>query len=379
MPPRIPDITPVICGPTAGGKSDLAVGLSLALREGFSIDAEIIAADALQVYRGMDIGTAKPTAAERRGVVHHLVDLVEPNQRTPNVSEGPGTPRASDAQQPVANTPGSLSPFTVDDWLRLAHQAIADIRTRGGLPIVVGGTHLYIKALLDGLFDGPEPDPALRVALHAMDPAARRAELERADPAAAARIHPNDVRRTVRALEVFRLTGRAISDMQGQWDRRQHGEGNDRGSRKSPSGSQSLATSSAGGGSVDDAPGSFRLVVLDWEVEALNNRINARVKNMMDRGLLDELRALVAPGPLAAQPAEALGYKQLLPVLDGRMALDNAVEQIKIQTRRFAKNQRTWMRRLRMTPGALTIPMPTTTPEQAVGLVIKRLDLPKSR
>ena len=150
----VPNLTPVICGPTAGGKSDLAVALALRAPEAFGCKAEIVTADAFQVYRGMDIGTAKPTIEERRGVAHHLIDVV-----------GLGS-----------------AVFTVDDWLTLARQKIAEIRSRGALPIVVGGTHLYIKALLDGLFDGPGPDEALRAELAAMDPATRRAELERVDP-----------------------------------------------------------------------------------------------------------------------------------------------------------------------------------------------------
>ncbi len=137
---NVPALTPVICGPTAGGKSDLAVALALRAREEWGVDAEIITADAFQVYRGMDIGTAKPTADERRGVVHHLIDVVELGSAV----------------------------FTVDDWLRLARERVAEIRARGALPIVVGGTHLYIKALLDGLFDGPEPDEALRAELAVM-------------------------------------------------------------------------------------------------------------------------------------------------------------------------------------------------------------------
>lgn len=326
--------TPVICGPTAGGKSDFAVELAVTLRDTRSVPCEIVTADAFQVYKGLDIGTAKPTAEERRGVVHHLIDIVEPRaERT----------------------------FTVDDWLTLARAAIADCRARGVLPIVVGGTHLYIKALVDGLFDGPEPDPALRERLTAMDPAARRAELERVDPRAAERIHPNDVRRTVRALEVFHLTGTPISEHQKQWD--------------PPGGALSQPSPSG--------DGPFLLVTLDWETEALNRRINARVKQMVERGLVDEVRRLVEADAFTAQSAEALGYKQLIPLVRetleaGRWPpapgrVEDAAEQIKIQTRRFAKNQRTWLRRLSTTPGALRL---DGTPEARpgwVGQVLARL------
>lgn len=278
---------PLIVGPTAGGKTALAVSLALALERG-----EVISADAFMIYRGLDIGTAKPGPGERRGVPHHLIDIREPN-------EG----------------------YTVHEWLADARRAIEGVFARGGTPIVVGGTHLYAKALLDGLFEGPAPDPALRAQLEARGPQALREQLARVDPAAAQRIHPNDLRRTVRALEVFLQTGVPMSSHQQQWDTTPR----------------------------DDVV----LIGLDWPVEALNRRINARVRGMLDAGLLDEVRGLHAAGRLGAQTREALGYKQLLAHLEGRAPLDNAIEQIKIQTRRFAKNQRTWLRRLRLTPGSI--------------------------
>jgi len=283
---------PVIVGPTASGKSAVAVEVALALEARGLPRGEVVSADAFQVYRGMDIGTAKPTPDERRGVPHHLIDLVEPDDP---------------------------EPFTLHRWLTLANELIDDLRARAITPIVVGGTHLYVKALLDGLLEGPGEDADLRAELRAMDPAARRRELERIDPPAAARIHPNDERRTIRAIEVYRLTGRPISEHQSQWDR-------------SP------------------RPDAL-LVALEWPTDLLNQRINARVREMMRRGLLDEVRAL-APR-LGPQAREALGYKQLLEHLEGRATLDEAVEAIKIETRRFAKNQRTWLRRLRETPGSL--------------------------
>lgn len=350
-----PPLTPVIAGPTAGGKSDLAVALALHARERHGIEAEIITADAFQIYRGMDIGTAKPTIEERRGVVHHLIDLVA---ATAEATGGPA------ARAPHA--------FTVEDWLTLATAKIAELREAGKLPIVVGGTHLYIKALLDGLFQGPEPDPALRAELHAMDPAARRAELERVDPAAAARIHPNDIRRTVRAMEVFRQTGRPISEHQRQWDTTD-GES---GTRVAGRGAESASVQAR-----DPRPGTrFRLVILDWETEALNRRINARVKQMMEQGLLDEVRRLSERGPMLPQAAEALGYKQLLPLLAlGRgwppreADVEAAVEQIKIETRRFGKNQRTWLRRLRTTPGAVAIACPPPAGPDTVARIWSKL------
>lgn len=319
----IPSLTPVICGPTAGGKSDLAVNLALTLRDQHHIPAEIVTADAFQIYTGLDIGTAKPTIADRRGVPHHLIDIV-----------------------PLPTPHSPLPPiFTLDDWLARANSTIADLRSRHILPIVVGGTHLYIKALLEGLFDGPEPDHELRAQLTAMDPAVRRAELERIDPLAAQRIHPNDIRRTIRALEVFKLTGQPISAHQKQWDR---------------------STETPPSDTQDSKPEArFLLITLDWDPETLNKRINARVRQMMEQGLLDEVRTLVNSNSFTPQSAEALGYKQLIPLVRAAItshswpppaaALDDAVEKIKIETRRFGKNQRTWLRRLSTTPGALRL------------------------
>lgn len=335
-PPRIPKF-PIIVGPTAGGKSALAVAIAHAVAassptlggsgEGGSVNcgvggvegvggAEILTADAIQIYRGLDIGSAKPTLAEREGIPHHLIDLVDPTER-----------------------------FSVDTWLALAERTIADVRARGNLPVVVGGTHLYVKALLDGLFDGPEPDEALRAALTAMDPHERRREFERVDPAAAARIHPNDVRRTVRALEVFRLTGTPLSEHQQQWDQ---------------------------GRTRHDC----LLIGLDWEIEGeggINRRINARVKQMIERGLVEEARNLHARGVLGVQAREALGYKQLIEHFEGRCSLDDAIEAIKIETRRFAKNQRTWLRRLRTTPGSMWIEGAKLPSGEVVAAILDRL------
>ena len=303
---------PVICGPTASGKTELAVGVALALADR-GTPGEVISADAFQVYRGLDIASAKPTPEERRGVPHHLIDVAEPEER-----------------------------FPVARWLELAESAIAEVRGRGAVPIVVGGTHLYIKALLDGLFEGPEPDPSIRSELAAMPAGQRRAELERVDPEAAGRIHPNDDRRTIRALEVYRQTGVPISRHQAQWDRDGAPERSDR-----------------------------RLVILSRETAELNGRINARVRRMLEQGLVAETRAL-APrlGPTAR---EALGTKQVLEHLAGRFTLDEAAEQIKIETRRFAKNQRTWMRRLGATPGATTIVLPTEPADKSTQTVLNQI------
>ena len=286
---------PVICGPTAGGKTALALAIADELnRHGHG--AEIVSADAYLVYRGLDIGTAKPTREELAKVPHHLVDIVEP-------TEG----------------------FTVAQWLALAERAIAEIKERGKVPIVVGGTHLFIKALIDGLFEGPEPDPELRAGLQALPADELRQRLEAVDPDAAGRIHPADTRRTIRALEVYEQTGQTITSLQTQWDREHPRD-----------------------------PGA-QLVVLSWETATINSRINARVKLMRQSGLTEEVRGLHTAGRLGPTAGQALGYKQLVDHFEGRLSEDDAYERIKIETRRFAKNQRTWLRRLQTTPGTLTL------------------------
>jgi tRNA dimethylallyltransferase len=371
MSGALPPPTPVICGPTAGGKSDLALDLALTLRDKHHIPAEIVTADAFQVYSGLDIGTAKPTPAERRGIPQHLIDIVPPSDPALRALRASGGQAPSAPESP--SSAGAEGSFTLDDWLGRANRTIADLRSRNILPIVVGGTHLYIKALLEGLFDGPEPDHALRVALAAMNPAQRRAELERVDPLAAARIHPNDLRRTIRALEVFRLTGKPISTHQQQWDKPAHGTLSASEGSASPSPPPAAAPQSSNASTkpkpLARAQGSdFLLITLDWQTEPLNARINARVKQMMSDGLLTEVRSLVESRGFTPQSAEALGYKQLIPIVRAALdtntwpppapALEEAVEKIKIETRRFAKNQRTWLRRLSTTPGAIRLPAP---------------------
>ncbi|MFI4853954.1 MAG: tRNA (adenosine(37)-N6)-dimethylallyltransferase MiaA [Phycisphaerales bacterium JB065] len=313
---------PVIVGATASGKSALAVEVAQRIAEADpdATRAEIITMDSMQVYTGLDIGTAKPTTEEMNGVPHHLIDLVDP------------------AADPV-------EPFTVDDWLGRAEALIQDMRGSSRVPVVVGGTHLYAKALMEGLFKGPDPDPALRAALGAMDPDERRAELERVDPAAARRIHPNDERRTVRALEIYRLTGIPITEHQRQWD------------------SQA--------GPRPDA----MLIGIEWPAEALSRRINERVRQMVEQGLISEAHALYDRGALrpGTQAAESLGYKQLIPYFEHRCSRSEAVERIKIETRRFAKNQRTWLRRLRTTPGSVWIDAEKLDRADWAGFVLEQL------
>ncbi len=299
--------TVLILGPTASGKTDLALRLAERLPGG----GECVCADSMQVYRGMDIGTAKPTAEQRARVPHHLLDLVEPDDET----------------------------FSVERWLRLAEATIDEIRGRGRWPIVVGGTNLYVKALVDGLFDGPPADPALRAALTALPLDELRSRLEAIDPIAATRIHRNDRRRSIRAIEVHAATGQTISSLQSQWDRPTVDQGDQ---------------TDVDGDTAGDGPAAaaLRLVGLELPVEVQNRRINDRVRQMIADGLIDEVRGLHAAGRLGRQAIEALGYRQLVDHFEGRLTLDEAIEQIKIRTRRYAKQQRTWLRRFRILPSA---------------------------
>ncbi len=296
---------PFIIGPTAAGKSDLAVELALRL------PGEIVSADSMQVFRGLDIGAGKLPPAVRRGVPHHLIDILEPRES-----------------------------FSVDTWLHLANAAAADIRARSLTPVLVGGSHLYVKAYLDGLFDGPAANPEMRERLRDTSPSDRRKELERVDPQAAARIHPNDERRTIRALEVFHSTGTPISQHQRQWD-------------------------------ANPTRSDVALVILDWPTEQINRRINARVRAMIEAGLVAEIRALATS--LGPQAREGLGYKQLLDPIRAGAPLDEAVERVKIETRRFAKNQRTWLRRLSATPNSLRIDAAASPPESWPDHVFRHL------
>ncbi len=314
----------VLLGPTAGGKSELAVKIA----EAFS--GQVISADSMQVYRRMDAGTAKPGRDLMARVPHHMIDVIEPTER-----------------------------FTVADWLKGAEPLIDLLPTQGQMPVVVGGTNLYLKALLEGMFDGPDHDPELRAELDALDNAALHARLQTLDAESARRIHPNDRKKMVRAIEVTQLTGTPISQQQTQWDWSWDPK---------TLASQYLRNPV--------------LIGLQWPVEALNRRINYRVKLMFYPGkaglgsdatdaqsftgpgdtfastltpdsspevpgLVEETKALLEANQLGLQAKEALGYKQVIDYLQGRSSLPDAFEKTKILTRRFAKTQRTWLKRYR--------------------------------
>jgi len=273
----------LILGVTASGKSALAFELSK------TINAEIISVDSMKVYRRMDIGTAKPPQEKQKLIPYHLIDVVEPSEA-----------------------------FSVDRFLDMTEQATLDIQGRGKPVVAVGGTAMYIKALLYGLFDGPGTDENIRSRLQKsikeVGLGSFHQKLIEVDPVAAERIHPNDEKRIVRALEVHELTGKPISSFQKQWE--------------------------------DTQPASDWLVIgLRREKEIESQRMNLRIKRMMEAGLVNEVTALLAEEkPLSPQAAAAIGYAEMIAHLKGEMDLDETVERIKINTRRFAKSQRTWFK-----------------------------------
>lgn len=300
--PPLPGRAWFLSGATASGKS--AVALRLAER----IGAEILSLDSMALYRGLDIGTAKPTAAERSQVPHHLIDVLEPDQD-----------------------------YSLADYVAAAHQEVERIRARGLEALFVGGTPLYLKALLRGIFTGPAADWELRQRLAQEPPGALHARLAEIDPSAAARLHPNDTRRLIRALEVFEKTGQPISVWQQQFNRVRPAE-------------------------------ECRVFVLDWPAEPLRQRIDRRVEQMFAHGLVDEVRGLLARGVTFGRTAsQAVGYREVLEHLAGKLDLPKTVEAVQFATHRFARRQRTWFRSL---AECRTIPMtPDRTPEELAALI----------
>ena len=272
-----------LVGPTACGKT--AVSLEVALR----LPVEIVSLDSMNVYRGMDIGTAKPTTAERETVRHHLIDVVDPD-----------------------------ASFSVGRYVVEAAKAVDGIRRRGKYPLFVGGTSLYLKAMTRGLFPGPPADRELRAVLHERagreGTATLHEELHQVDPAAALRIHPNDLKRIVRALEVVRTTGRPISEWQTEW-------------------------------STPQTDTHVPIVGIACDRDELYRRIDARVDRMFAAGLVDEVRTLLGRfGKLGRQSSQAVGYREVLAHLFGGTDLAQTVALVKRNTRRMAKRQLTWFR-----------------------------------
>lgn len=272
-----------VSGPTASGKSDLAVQLAKKL------NGEIVCMDSMQIYCRMDIGTAKPTMEEQQTVPHHMLDIIEPTET-----------------------------YAVADYAVDAEKVILEIIARGKLPILTGGTGLYLKALMRGLsLGGAGSDESLRAQLNelALEPdgkAKLHRMLEEVDPVSAKKLHPNDIRRVIRAIEVYRVTGTPISQQK-----------------------------------PDETEGNLRILPLaiDMPREQLYRRLETRVHRMMDAGLLSEVESLLASGVTETmQSMQGIGYKELIPVVKGESKLDDAVWQIILNTRHYAKRQGTWLR-----------------------------------
>ncbi len=274
----------VICGPTASGKTRLAVDLAK------RFNGEVISADSMQIYKGMEIASAKPTTEEQQGIAHHMMDFLDPAE-----------------------------PYSVADYVRDARRAVLDIHERGKLPILCGGTGLYIHSLIDNYeFDDTGSDPEFREKMRRIaeqEGNGRLLEMLREiDPESAARLHENNRNRIIRALEVYHIAGKTMSQLQ-------------RESRRNPS------------------PYELCMMMIEYEQrETLYKRIDARADDMMKRGLLEEARDFFARG-YGSTAAQAIGYKELKPYLDGDEPLAECVERLKRETRRYAKRQLTWFRR----------------------------------
>jgi tRNA dimethylallyltransferase len=275
LPPTI-----LITGPTAVGKSEIA--LRLAERLG----GEIISADSMQVYRGLDLGTAKPSSADRVRVPHHLIDICD-----------------------LAES------FDAAQFVRLAQTAVAEIQARGRVPVFCGGTGLYFKAFLSGLGEAPSANPELRARLEAMPFEALLQELHERDLAAYEKIDKQNPRRVIRAVEVIRLTGKKFSQQRAEWKAQ---------------------------GAV---PPKTNFYCFTRPPADLHPRINARVDAMFARGLVDETRELLKQGLAENQTAmQAIGYRQVVEHLRGERSLKETIELVKTKTRQFAKRQLTWFR-----------------------------------
>lgn len=274
-----------LAGATASGKT----GVSIKLAE--AIDAEIISMDSMAIYRNMDVGTAKPSALERSQVPHHLIDICDPNEN-----------------------------FSTSQFYDAARACVGEIWGRGKTVLFVGGTALYLKTLLRGLFEGPPADWDFRKEIE--DEVAEMGDeflhqrLQMVDPVAAHQLHPNDHRRIIRALEVFKVTGKPLSHLQLEFDNKTN-------------------------------PEHCRVFALRHDRAILHQRIEQRVTTMFEKGLLEEVELIQKNfDSLSRTAAQAVGYKEAIDHLNGDMTLDEAIERVRIRTRRFARHQETWFRGL---------------------------------
>ncbi|HUP80885.1 MAG TPA: tRNA (adenosine(37)-N6)-dimethylallyltransferase MiaA [Pirellula sp.] len=296
-----------LTGPTASGKSRVALELAE------KIDAEIISVDSMAVYRGMDIGTAKPTPDQRKQVPHHLIDLVDPTNEY------------------------SVSQFVVD-----AHAKADEVRARGKKVLLVGGTPLYIKTLFCGMFLGPPADWEFRAAVEAdvaeFGMESLRKRLELVDPLSAHKILDGDIRRMTRALEVAKITGRPLSHWQNQFERVQ-------------------------------GPSSCKCFALAWDRPMLHERVSQRVDGMFRRGLLDEVKSLIVRfGALGRTAAQAVGYKEPMEFLNGTVKENDMIEKVKAHTRQLVRRQEIWFRSM---PSIKRVPITSESDlERATSMIL---------
>lgn len=286
IPPSLQADCWILAGPTAAGKTALAIELARRL------DAEIVSVDSMAVYQRLDIGTAKPTAGERAAVPHHCLDLVAP-----------------------------AATFSVAHWLAAATEAVMAIRSRGRRILFVGGTPLYLRSLHDGLAPVPPDDLSVRQRLAdeaaTLGSAALHMRLQTIDPAAADRIHPNDSKRLIRALEVAEIAGRPMSEL---WQ---------------STGPSANATSVAF---------TAQMLVVDLPRRILHDRIERRVEAMFSSGIIAETQAALASGGIGPTARQAAGYTEAIDLIEGRLTRDAAIERTKARTRQLAKRQLTWLR-----------------------------------
>lgn len=274
----------VVCGPTASGKTDLGVRLAQRL------DGEILSADSMQIYMGMDIASAKPSEEEKKGIPHHMMGFLEPNKA-----------------------------YSVADYVEAAHECIGEIDARGKLPLIVGGTGLYISSLINNIkFDDTGSDSAFRAEMKRFAEEngneALWERLKREDPKTAAKLHPNNLNRVIRALEVFYISGTTISEAQ----------------EKSR---------------AEESPYEVYYLMPDYAREELYQRIDSRVDKMLEMGLLEEAREFFTHSDYITS-SQAIGYKELKPFIDGDKSLEECAARLKQATRNYSKRQLTWFNKI---------------------------------